>query len=207
MLLAKLAGAMKASLSKAVYLFAAPLSQAARAVDALRAKVEASGPVADAPADVAEVAQETTDGTDAVAPTTDGTDAVAPTTGGARRRVHRNVADEWRRAGLIPPGDRPHHHNATHGIRTKERTPIMAKLSTDELLEAFKEMTLIELSEFVKQFEETFERHRCCPGRRRGRRPPPVAATPPSPRSRTSSTSSSRPLVTRRSRSSRRSAR
>ena len=32
----------------------------------------------------------------------------------------------------------------------------MAKLSTDELLEAFKEMTLIELSEFVKQFEETF---------------------------------------------------
>ena len=33
----------------------------------------------------------------------------------------------------------------------------MAKLSTDELLEAFKEMTLIELSEFVKQFEETCE--------------------------------------------------
>ena len=32
----------------------------------------------------------------------------------------------------------------------------MAKLSTDELLEAFKEMTLLELSEFVKQFEETF---------------------------------------------------
>ena len=33
----------------------------------------------------------------------------------------------------------------------------MAKLSTDDLLEQFKEMTLIELSEFVKQFEETFE--------------------------------------------------
>ena len=33
----------------------------------------------------------------------------------------------------------------------------MAKLSTNELLDAFKEMTLIELSEFVKQFEETFE--------------------------------------------------
>ena len=32
----------------------------------------------------------------------------------------------------------------------------MAKLSTDELLHAFKEMTLIELSAFVKQFEETF---------------------------------------------------
>src|SRR5687767_3911157 len=33
----------------------------------------------------------------------------------------------------------------------------MAKLTTDELLDAFKEMTLIELSDFVKQFEETFE--------------------------------------------------
>lgn len=32
----------------------------------------------------------------------------------------------------------------------------MAKLSTDDLLEAFKEMTLIELSEFVKSFEDTF---------------------------------------------------
>jgi large subunit ribosomal protein L7/L12 len=33
----------------------------------------------------------------------------------------------------------------------------MAKLSTDELLDVFKEMTLIELSEFVKAFEDTFE--------------------------------------------------
>jgi large subunit ribosomal protein L7/L12 len=33
----------------------------------------------------------------------------------------------------------------------------MAKLSTNELLDAFKEMTLIELSDFVKQFEETFD--------------------------------------------------
>ena len=33
----------------------------------------------------------------------------------------------------------------------------MAKLTTDQLLEAFKELTLIELSEFVKKFEETFE--------------------------------------------------
>jgi large subunit ribosomal protein L7/L12 len=32
----------------------------------------------------------------------------------------------------------------------------MAKLSTDDLLDAFKEMTLIELSDFVKQFEDTF---------------------------------------------------
>ena len=33
----------------------------------------------------------------------------------------------------------------------------MAKLSNDELLGAFKEMTLLELSEFVKQFEDTFD--------------------------------------------------
>ena len=33
----------------------------------------------------------------------------------------------------------------------------MAKLSTEDLLDAFKELTLLELSEFVKAFEETFE--------------------------------------------------
>ena len=33
----------------------------------------------------------------------------------------------------------------------------MAKLTKDELIEAFKEMTLIELSEFVKEFEEVFD--------------------------------------------------
>ena len=33
----------------------------------------------------------------------------------------------------------------------------MAKLSTDELLDAFKDMTLLELSDFVKKFEETFD--------------------------------------------------
>jgi large subunit ribosomal protein L7/L12 len=37
------------------------------------------------------------------------------------------------------------------------RTAIMAKLSTEELLDQFKELTLLELSEFVKAFEETFE--------------------------------------------------
>jgi large subunit ribosomal protein L7/L12 len=33
----------------------------------------------------------------------------------------------------------------------------MAKLSTDELIDAFKELTLVELAELVKKFEETFE--------------------------------------------------
>ena len=53
----------------------------------------------------------------------------------------------------------------------------MAKLSTDELLDAFKEMTLIELSEFVKEFEDDLRRHRRRAGR--GRRPGrPGAAAP-----------------------------
>jgi large subunit ribosomal protein L7/L12 len=33
----------------------------------------------------------------------------------------------------------------------------MAKISTDDLLERFKEMTLLELSEFIRSFEETFD--------------------------------------------------
>jgi large subunit ribosomal protein L7/L12 len=67
----------------------------------------------------------------------------------------------------------------------------MAKLSTDELLETFKEMTLIELSEFVKEFETVFDVKAAAPVAAAG----PAAAAP--------STSSSRLTVARRSRSSR----
>lgn len=74
-LLAKLAGAMNASLAKAVYLFAAPLSQAARTVDALRAKVEAEGPVAEAAAPAVEA--EATEAPADEAPATEATEAVA----------------------------------------------------------------------------------------------------------------------------------
>ena len=41
------------------------------------------------------------------------------------------------------------------GMTRKDAT--MAKMSTEELLDAFKEMSLLELSEFVKAFEETFD--------------------------------------------------
>jgi large subunit ribosomal protein L10 len=74
-LLAKLAGAMNASLTKAVYLFAAPLSQSARLIEALRAKVEADGPQDAAPQDAApqdaapqDAAAESTTPQDAAAP-------------------------------------------------------------------------------------------------------------------------------------------
>jgi len=40
---------------------------------------------------------------------------------------------------------------------TIRKDATMAKMSTDELLDAFKEMSLLELSEFVKAFEETFD--------------------------------------------------
>ena len=74
-LLAKLAGAMNASLAKAVYLFAAPLSKAARTVDALRAKVEAEGTVAEAAAPAVEA--EATAAPADEAPAAEATEAVA----------------------------------------------------------------------------------------------------------------------------------
>jgi large subunit ribosomal protein L10 len=73
-LLAKLAGAMNASLSKAVYLFAAPLSQAARVVDALRAKIEAEGPGAAAAAPAAEESPAEAPAADATADVAEGGD-------------------------------------------------------------------------------------------------------------------------------------
>ncbi len=66
-LLSKMAGAMKASAQNAVSLFAAPLSQAARVVDALRAKVEAEGPTVDEAAPAA-------DATDEAAPAAESTE-------------------------------------------------------------------------------------------------------------------------------------
>ena len=82
----------------------------------------------------------------------------------------------------------------------------MAKLSTDELLDAFKELTLLELSEFVKKFEETFEVTAAAPVAVAAARPlPPPPPRPP--RSSRSSTSSSRVPARRRSASSRSSAR
>ena len=82
-LLGKLAGAMQASLQNAVYLFAAPLSQAARAIDALRVKAEAdpsvlrggagtpapeAGPAPDEPAEAPEAPAEATEQPAAEAP-------------------------------------------------------------------------------------------------------------------------------------------
>jgi large subunit ribosomal protein L10 len=76
-LLAKLAGGMKASMSQAAALFQAPLSEAVRTVEALRAKVETEAPVSDTPAPAEEKAPETrTEAPEAAAPAAD--EAPAP---------------------------------------------------------------------------------------------------------------------------------
>ena len=164
-LLAKLAGAMKANLSKAAGLFNAPASQVARLAAALQEKRAAEEPAAPAEAPAA--------------------DAEPPRLPLPRRPEPR-------------PPKPPNNPKPTQG-----RTHTMSKLSTDELLDAFKELTLLELSEFVKKFEETFEVTAAAPvavARRSWRRPP---RPPRPPRSSRSSTSSSRPPATRRSASSR----
>lgn len=76
-LLAKLAGAMKASLSQTVYLLAAPLSAAVRTVDALRAKLEAGQPAVPAEPDVA--AEQPSVAADTDAADTDAAAAQTPT--------------------------------------------------------------------------------------------------------------------------------
>ena len=55
----------------------------------------------------------------------------------------------------------------------------MAKLSTDELLDAFKEMTLLELTEFKKAFEDTFDVTAAAPMMMAGPAGPAAAAEAP----------------------------
>jgi large subunit ribosomal protein L10 len=90
-LLSKMAGALKASLSNAVSLFAAPLSQAARTIDALRVKAEADPSVlaggtgastaeTPAPAAEAEASEPAAEETEPAAEATEATEAVAEAT-------------------------------------------------------------------------------------------------------------------------------
>ena len=76
----------------------------------------------------------------------------------------------------------------------------MAKMSTDDLLDQFKEMTLLELSEFIKQFEETFDVTAAAAAPVMMAAPGGVPAAARPPRSSPSSTWSSRRPATRRSR-------
>ena len=175
----RLAGAFKASLFRPAYLFTAPAvagrSHRRRPASRQQSRQARRHPPTPRPTGLH--------------------DAPAPTS--------PRVATRLMPAPGPAPADQPPRHS-WHTQHT-EGTAIMAKLSTDELLDAFKELSLIELSEFVKEFEETFEVTAAAPvavaaaGCRRWRRRGRGRA-----RRRTRSTSSSRPLATRRSRSSRR---
>ena len=78
----------------------------------------------------------------------------------------------------------------------------MAKLSTTDLLDAFKELTLIELSEFIKEFETTFGVTAAAPVAAAAAAPAAGGgeAGPPRKMAATRSMSSSRRPATRRSR-------
>ena len=76
----------------------------------------------------------------------------------------------------------------------------MAKMTADDLLEQFKDMTLLELSDFIKRFEETFDVQAAAAAPMMMAAPGARPRAAKRPRSRPSSTSSSRAPGTRRSR-------
>ena len=156
-LMGKLAGAMLASLSQAVYLLNAPLAQAARLAGALQAKAEQDPSIlaGGAGTPVAAAAEEAPALPRRPPPTDAAEEAPEATDRGLRRgRGHR---------GLIPGRRTPPTWSAH--VRT-EGNATMAKLSTDELLDAFKEMTLIELERVREAVRGHLRRHRRRPGRR-----------------------------------------
>ncbi len=146
-LLGKLAGAMLASLSQAVYLLNAPLAQAARLAGALQAKAEQDPTILKGGAGEPAAAAEEPRSDEAPSRRPSRAADEAP----ASEETSRGREDSSRAPRPDQPPSRP-----DRGAAPTERNATMAKLSTDELLDAFKEMTLLELSEFVKQFEETF---------------------------------------------------
>ena len=157
-LLAKLAGAMKGNLAKAAGLFNAP-------------------GVADGPAAGRAAGEE---GFRA-------SSCAAPAAAAAEPAAAAPAAEPAAEAPAEASGLKPTQPNNTVTRKTLKpqksgRTHTMPKLSSDELLDAFKEMTLLELSDFVKKFEDTFEVTAAAPvavaaagagrgaARRRGRR-------------------------------------
>ncbi|MCU1588495.1 MAG: ribosomal protein, partial [Frankiales bacterium] len=97
-LLAKLAGAMKASLTQAVYLFAAPLSQAARAIGALEAQVAAGAPP---PEPAAEAAPEATE----IPETTEAPEGDAPAAEAAAEAPAAEAAPETTETAEAPAAE------------------------------------------------------------------------------------------------------
>ena len=167
-LLAKLAGAMKASLAGAAATFNALPVQMAQLAEALRAKrAAAEGGAGEAPAEG--VAAKPQPRAWPAKPQPRAWPA-KPRAWRAKPRPRAWSAKPQPRAWSAKPQprawpakprptrpDRTPHTPRPHVPKRKEGITTMAKMSSADLLEAFKEMTLLELSEFVKQFEETFD--------------------------------------------------
>ena len=146
--------------SKAAALFQAPLAQAAgwsRLCGRRSPRTPRSAPAASPrlPRQVAERRQPSRRGAGHRGSARDSA-AEAP-------RPHRSTeadAPEEHRSRTPTPDAEQHSLAAppptVYPIHLPGRTATMAKLSTDDLIDAFKELTLLELSEFVKQFEDTF---------------------------------------------------
>jgi ribosomal protein L7/L12 len=147
-LLATLAGLLYGALANTARLLQAPLAQQARLFQAL---IDDGGPASAGGA----------------ATETPPRRRPATRRKRGRRTSLRRATTRPRRATTRPT--RPDHSSrAGHParsipdlMRTGARAPAggtpMAKMTTDELIDAFKELTLLELSELVKKFEETFE--------------------------------------------------
>ena len=142
---------MKAKQSQAASLFAAPLAQAARALGALQAKVEAD-PSASAAAAEAPAPEEVS-----------ATDQDADSEQGAKEEDANQEDANPHDSSPTPDAPEADAEPAAEAEETTEGDAhpalgrndqdAMAKMSTEEMLDAFKEMSLLELSEFVKAFE------------------------------------------------------
>jgi ribosomal protein L7/L12 len=150
-LLATLAGLMYGALANTARLLQAPLAQQARLFQAL---IDDGGPTPPR-GGVRGCRRDCRRGADRRRAARCGGDVAAPSDDLPRRTTTRPTRPD--------PSSRAGHpaRSAPDLMRTGARAPAggtpMAKLTTDELIDAFKELTLLELSELVKKFEETFE--------------------------------------------------
>ena len=199
MLLAQIAGMFQAPLTKAAGLFQAFTRNFAYGVKALIDQRVAGGEALPAT---------TTRPADAEAPA-EPTPRRQPTEPRTHRPPRRRPTKHPPSRRAAPPSAEAESHRVRiHRVRVTEKREPMATLTTPELLDVFKNMTVLELNDFLKAFEEEFGVTAAAPVAVAAA---PAAgggaAAPRPPRRRTSSTSSSRPPATRRSRSSRRSGR
>ncbi len=130
-MLSKIAGMLKSEMSRAAATFVGAQSKFLGVLEAYKAKLPAEEAAAEPSAEEA-------------------ADEPPPRTARTRKRPERGSRGERRERSTRGGGCGRRGGHDRGGVG-------MAKLSNDDLLDKFKEMTLLELSEFIKQFEETFD--------------------------------------------------